>query len=165
MAKAKRQKIQPLAIAITLSLNLQKSGVEIRFPEDPGDEVRDILIENGWRFNPYGAGRIRWQDPTWYKRYTPECLKFARDLVRLLGGMDNTGPVVAALAAAQAAQPTAPAPAQPQPVAPVSPPSPAIPPRLPAIAAAVASEFPAKQELAPTPLQGTVEIKVPALAA
>ena len=100
MARRNRIQIQPLVSVITLSINLPKNGVELRFPEDPGDEVREILTENGWRFNPYGAGRVRWQDPTWYKRYTPECLKFARDLLQLLGGVDNTGPVVAALAAA-----------------------------------------------------------------
>jgi hypothetical protein len=163
MTKRNRIQIQPLVSVITLSINLQKNGVELRFPEDPGDEVREILTEQGWRFNPYGATRVRWQDPTWYKRLTPESLKFARDLVQLLGGVDNTGPVVAALAA----QSAAPAPVPPEPPAPVSPPPPAVPAQLPALAAVVPAELPATQdkETTPAPLQGTVEIKVPALAA
>ena len=52
MTKRNRVQIQPLVATIPLSINLPKNGVELRFPEDPGDEVRDILAEQGWRFNP-----------------------------------------------------------------------------------------------------------------
>jgi hypothetical protein len=157
MAKHNHVQIQPLVSVITLGINTRRNGVEIRFPDDPGEEVRDILTEQGWRFNPYGATTVRWPDPTWYKRLNQESLKFARDLVQLLGGVDNTGPALAALAATPQAAPVPPAPqAPPMAVVPAAAPE------------QVAADQPPVAAAAPAPAQEvgeTVEIKVPALAA
>ena len=175
MAKRNRIPIQALVNIITLSVNIPKNGVEIRFPGDPGEEVRGILTENGWRFNPYGAGEVKWQDPTWYKRMTPEVLAFARNLVQLLDGVDHTAATLAALTA-----PAIPTPPAPQPqleaarmltqsrsaVLPTL--APAVPAQLqvePAPAPVAAKSQPAAPQPATDPLDGTVEIKVPSLAA
>jgi len=67
---------QPKAIkvdGVTVTLNEEKGGVEVRFPEKPSSDVLDSLKANGWRWSRFGA--------CWYTKQSDESLAFAQNLV------------------------------------------------------------------------------------
>ena len=62
--------IDPETISVTL--NKEKNGVEIRFPEKPAREVIDTLKRNGWRWSPRSV--------CWYAKQSAESIAFANSL-------------------------------------------------------------------------------------
>lgn len=58
----------------TMALNVEKSGVELRFPSKPSDAVRAGLKTNGWRWSPFNS--------CWYKKDSPEARAFAESMVK-----------------------------------------------------------------------------------
>lgn len=56
----------------TWSINTERSGVEIRFPDKPDRGVLDVLKANGWRWARRNA--------CWYHRDTPSAREFAKKL-------------------------------------------------------------------------------------
>lgn len=64
-----REKVE----GVTVTLNAEKKGVEIRFPSIPSEEVRTKLKGEGWRWSRFGG--------CWYNRDTEENRRFANALV------------------------------------------------------------------------------------
>lgn len=56
---------------ITITLNSEFNGIEIRFPEKPSQDIIEQLKENGFRWSKRGF---------WYAKQSPERLKFAESL-------------------------------------------------------------------------------------
>lgn len=65
-------------LAMTITPNPSKAGLEIRFPEKPAAAVLDRLKAAGWRWTKFGQ--------CWYMRDTPFARTFAEELRRELGG-------------------------------------------------------------------------------
>lgn len=63
----------PTVAGVTMTLNADKNGVELRFPGKPSVEVRDNLKANGWRWSGYATA--------WYRRDTPAARAFAEAMV------------------------------------------------------------------------------------
>jgi len=59
---------------VTVTLNAEKNGVEIRFPAKPTDAVRERLKANGWRWSRFSE--------CWYHRDSPETRAFAQEVGR-----------------------------------------------------------------------------------
>lgn len=65
----------PAAVdGVTMTLNRERNGVELRFPAKPSDAVRDQLKANGWRWSRFSA--------CWYTRDTPAARAFAEAMTR-----------------------------------------------------------------------------------
>ncbi len=58
--------------SITISRNLEKEGVEVRFPGKPDSDIRDRMKEHGFRWSRFSG--------CWYKKYSEEVLAFAESL-------------------------------------------------------------------------------------
>jgi hypothetical protein len=86
-----RTKYPPKVSQPTVNRNLPKNGIELRFPSDPGTEVRELMKERGFNFSPWGTAN-KFEDPFWYVRYTDEKMKFAEKLVNLLVAEANEKP-------------------------------------------------------------------------
>ena len=57
---------------VTVTVNAEKKGVEIRFPSKPSADVLDSLKANKWRWSRFSG--------CWYNRDTPEAREFAYSL-------------------------------------------------------------------------------------
>jgi hypothetical protein len=55
---------------ITITENVEKDGIEIRFPGKPGEDVLDNLKANGWRWSRYNG--------CWYHRANEANMAFAQ---------------------------------------------------------------------------------------
>lgn len=74
-AKPKPAAAAPAATSVdgvTVTLNTDKNGVEIRFPAKPAAAVLDSLKANGWRWSRFSS--------CWYQRDTPQARAFAASL-------------------------------------------------------------------------------------
>lgn len=65
--------ITEVLAAPTMTLNAEKSGVEIRFPSKPAAETLTALKSNGWRWSRFGG--------LWWRKDSPEARAFAEKLV------------------------------------------------------------------------------------
>lgn len=63
------------ADGITVSLNAEKHGVELRFPAKPDDMTRDALKAHGWRWSRFSS--------CWYQQDTPAARAYAAHLAGL----------------------------------------------------------------------------------
>lgn len=59
-------------VGVTVTLNVEKNGVEIRFPAKPSDSIRTALKANGWRWSRFSG--------CWYRKDTPAARTFANGL-------------------------------------------------------------------------------------
>jgi hypothetical protein len=75
------RKTKPKVDTVTLTLNEELEGIELRFPGTPDAPVRALMKERKWRFNA-----DKWKDPRWYIKNTPEELEWATNLVTILNG-------------------------------------------------------------------------------
>jgi len=57
---------------VTVSRNIEKDGIELRFPNKPSDEIRSRLKSHGWRWSRFSS--------CWYKRYSQGEMNFATSL-------------------------------------------------------------------------------------
>lgn len=57
---------------ITITENIEKSGIELRFPDKPAADVLDMLKANGWRWSRFSK--------CWYKKASDAARQFANDL-------------------------------------------------------------------------------------
>ncbi len=57
--------------SVTVRINKEKNGIEIKFPEKPSQGVIDMLKANGWRWSRFGG--------CWYNRNTEQNRLFARN--------------------------------------------------------------------------------------
>jgi len=57
---------------VTVTFNEDKNGVELRFPEKPGQSILDELNANGWRWHRKGK--------FWYNKQTEANIQFANQL-------------------------------------------------------------------------------------
>ena len=58
---------------VTVSINEEKNGVEIRFSSKPDSDVLDTLKSNGWRWSRFNS--------CWYNRQTDTNIQFANGLI------------------------------------------------------------------------------------
>ncbi len=71
-AETPAPKAQEAPTGVTLTVNREKNGVELRFPSKPPDAVRDQLKSNGWRWSRFSS--------CWYTKDTPGARAFAASL-------------------------------------------------------------------------------------
>ncbi|MFA4836136.1 MAG: hypothetical protein WC749_08730, partial [Dehalococcoidia bacterium] len=71
----------PATTTPTLTVNNERNGYEIRFPQKPADDILQRLKDAGWRWSKYSS--------CWYHRQTPANLAFATLLIQELTGADR----------------------------------------------------------------------------
>lgn len=67
-----RPPVAGAVVAVTVTENPEKDGVELRFPAKPAPEILDSLKAHGWRWSRFSC--------CWYKRASDEAREFARAL-------------------------------------------------------------------------------------
>jgi hypothetical protein len=72
---------QPMSLATSapsvITINAEKRGIELRFPEKPSDEIRARLKAHRWRWSRFAE--------CWYAPDSPQARAFAESLVAELG--------------------------------------------------------------------------------
>jgi len=71
----------PATTTPTLTVNNERNGYEIRFPQKPADDILQRMKDAGWRWSKYSS--------CWYHRQTPANLAFATLLIQELTGADR----------------------------------------------------------------------------
>lgn len=61
-----------MATEITISKNIEKNGIEVRFSQKPSKEILADLKANQFRWSPLGS--------CWYTKYSDEMWQYANSL-------------------------------------------------------------------------------------
>jgi hypothetical protein len=75
-APSPRQEVPATGDAPSLSVNVERSGLELRFPEKPSESIREEMKRHGWRWTRFGG--------CWYQRNSAENRAFAEALIARL---------------------------------------------------------------------------------
>ena len=74
----------PVGIGVTATRNVEKNGIELRFPDKPSESIRASLKARGWRWSRFSS--------CWYHRFSQAEMQFAESFTNWLGPTSEPNP-------------------------------------------------------------------------